>query len=128
MDDINSVDTTTMLHECLRVLVAVLERAPNLDQRTSFLLEKEPIVARVRQLTEMDSSKPYSKARFYVQLFWEDGSNPASMTCHRFINQDFDILSNSIIVEPTLESFAVSSLNTTGINNHIRESNAYSKR
>ncbi|KAF3057002.1 hypothetical protein CFAM422_012486 [Trichoderma lentiforme] len=179
-------------HESMELLIALLERAPNLNQPTSFLVgmasirgktcllcpdlsdilytmasieredekgilqknpiealpyhayiiaevnlkhliehffkitplsaeEEMPLITRARQLTEIESSKPYAKARFYVQLSLKTESSPASMTCYRFINQDIDILADSIIMEPTFEGFAWHGLTSQRILDHLDE-------
>ncbi|KAL6787148.1 hypothetical protein J3E68DRAFT_445699 [Trichoderma sp. SZMC 28012] len=184
--------THMILHESMEFLIAVLERAPNLDQHTSFLVgmesirgqncllypelsdilykmaviekedekgilqknpietlpyhahiiaevnlrhlvehffkiiplnaeEKTPLVTRARQLIGMESSKPYAKARFYVQLSLKTESSPASMTCYRFINQDIDILADSVLMEPTFDDFAWHSLTSQRILDHLDE-------
>ncbi|PKK50477.1 hypothetical protein CI102_5680 [Trichoderma harzianum] len=110
-----------ILHESMELLIAVLERAPNLNQHTSFLLETMSCITRARQLVEMKSSKPYAKARFYVQLSLKTESSPASMTCYRFINQDIDILADSIIMEPAFDDFAWHSLASQRILDHLDE-------
>ncbi|KAL7957217.1 hypothetical protein V8C34DRAFT_325473 [Trichoderma compactum] len=181
-----------ILHESMELLIALLERAPNLNQHVSILLGMEhmrsqtcridrelsdilytmasietedhkgvlmlepmnteyfhahviaevnlkhliehlfrilplsieetmPLITRAQQLTEMESSKPYAKARFYVQLSLKTESSPASMTCYRFINQDIDILADSIIMEPTFDDFALHSLTSQRILDHLDE-------
>ncbi|KAL6823508.1 hypothetical protein V8C40DRAFT_248239 [Trichoderma camerunense] len=192
MKDDEVTTSQEILLQSMRLLIAVLKRAPNLNKHTSFLLGMEyvtdenwqiitelsdllytmasiekkdekgvmllnltpsdgfhahiiaevnlkyliehffrifpinfedamPLITHARQLTEMEGSKPYVKARFYVQLSFKTESNPASVTCYRFINQDIDILADSIIMEPTFDGFAWHSLTSQRILDHLDE-------
>ncbi|KKP01550.1 hypothetical protein THAR02_06335 [Trichoderma harzianum] len=58
---------------------------------------EQQLFDRARQLSRIGNCKPHVKALFFTQLLRHHASEPISIACYRFINQNVDILADITI-------------------------------
>nr|WNZ75451.1 hypothetical protein [Trichoderma harzianum] len=62
-----------------------------------FKGNEQQLFDRARQLSRIGNCKPHVKALFFTQLLRHHASEPISIACYRFINQNVDILADITI-------------------------------